>query len=191
MSNFVMSEKRRLICTAIAVILLGIASGLFLGGGLLPSQSASQMYDEKTTASRTELGIIHAHGDISRHEHKLITVVTITETTPHGYFHDFAAAMAVPGTTPTSATSPPARGTNEVWVINREFQPQTITVPVGTTVTWKNRDQEEHTVTFDDGFSYMRLTALGATANYTFTGPGTFSYYCDPHPEMTGKVIVR
>ncbi len=186
-----MSEKRRLICTAIAVILLGIVTGLFLGGGLLPPQSASQMYDEKTTTSRTVLSIIHAHEDISRHEHKLITVVTITETTPHGTFHDFAATMAVPGTTPTSATSTPARGANEVWIITREFQPQTMTVPVGTTVTWKNRDHEEHTVTSDDGIFNMRLTAHDATTNYTFTVPGTFSYNCDPHPNMTGKVIVK
>ena len=184
-------EKRRLIYSTIAVSLVGIVTGLFLGGGLLPSQASSQMYDEGTTTSKTELTIVHAHDGISPHEHPLITVVTITETTPHGYFHDFAAAMA-PGMTPTAtAVTFSTLAPNEVWVINREFLPRTITVPVGTTITWTNKDIEEHTVTFKNGLLNMRLVTSTSFFSHTFTEPGTFEYYCDPHPEMVGKVIVK
>ncbi|MDO8716220.1 MAG: plastocyanin/azurin family copper-binding protein [Dehalococcoidales bacterium] len=186
-----MGEKRRLIYSTIAVSLVGIVTGIFLGGGLLPSQAAQQQYDEKTITGKTELSIVHAHDDISQHAHPLITVVTITETTPHGTFHDFAAAMAPSMTStamaPTSSTLAP----NEVWVINREFLPRTITVPVGTKVTWTNKDTEEHTVTFKNGLLNMRLTNRDAFFSYTFTEPGTFEYYCDPHPEMIGSVIVK
>lgn len=187
-----MSERKRLISTAIAVSLVGIVTGLFLGGDLLPSRPAAlQQYDERTTATETKQAAVHAHDGISQHEHTVTTVVTTTETTPHGWFHDFAATM-VPGMTPTTtASTTPKRAPNEVWVINREFLPQTITVPVGTTVTWTNKDDEEHTVTFEAGLLNRRLVARGTFFSHTFTENGTFTYYCDPHPEMVGKVIVE
>lgn len=65
-----------------------------------------------------------------------------------------------------------------------------ITVPVGTTVTWTNNDPVAHTVTdvyqaWDSG-----LFEEGGTFSMTFTEPGTYDYYCIPHPMMIGKVIV-
>ena len=49
-----MSERKRLTLTAIAVALVGIVTGLLLGGGLLPSQAAYQIYDERVTTETTE-----------------------------------------------------------------------------------------------------------------------------------------
>lgn len=185
-----MGEKKRLIFTAITTAVAGIVTGLFLGGGLLPSPSEGlQQYDERGTRSTTVKSIGHSHDGIPLHEHTITTAVTTTETTLHGFFHGFSAAMV--SNTTQAVVLTPARAANEVWISNREFQPQIITVPVGTVVTWNNRDPEEHTVTFEDGFLNMRLVVRGSTINYTFTVPGTFAYYCDPHKEMTGKVIVR
>ena len=184
-----MSEKKRLILTIIAVIILGIVTGLFLGGGLLPSQAADQLYEERRTQSTTAKSAGHSHDDIPLHEHKTTTVVTITETTPHGFIHDFAAVM-VSGTPQTVAPAS-ARAANDIWVNNKEFLPQTTTVSVGTVVTWTNKNPEEHTVTSEDGSFNLRLAARGSTINYTFTVPGTFEYYCEPHREMTGKIIVK
>ena len=170
---------------------MGIVTGLFLGGSLLPSQAANQLYDERVTTDTKIAMRGHSHDDLSPHEHKITTVVTTTETTPHGYFHDLAATMA-PGMTPTATTSTsPKLGPNEVWAIRREFLLPTITVTVGTTITWTNKDDEEHTVTFDNGLLNRGLAARDASFNHTFTERGTFTYHCDPHPEMKGTVIVR
>ncbi len=186
-----MGESKRLIFSTIAVMLVAIATGLFVGGGLLPSQAATQQYDEKTTTTRRELSIVHAHDGISQHAHPLITIVTKTETTPHGTFHDFAAAMAP--VTNTTADSKSARGPNEVWLIGNNFVPWTITVPVDTKVTWVNKGTSGHTVTSDTDLFSKTLGFNADSFSYTFTSKGVYLYHCTPHVAggMTGKVIVE
>lgn len=71
------------------------------------------------------------------------------------------------------------------------FQPVEITISVGSTVTWYNKDADIHTVTAVDQTFNSGNMALGDTFSYTFEEPGTFDYYCIPHPYMTGKVIVE
>ncbi len=184
-------EKRRLICSTIAVSLVGIVTGLFLGGGLMPSQASNQMYNETTTISKTELSIVHAHDDVTQHEHPLITVVTVTETTPHGYFHDFATAMVPQGLTTMPTDGTPKQTASEVWVVASEFKPHTLTVPVGTKVTWVNKEGEEHEVTsVKPGIFSNPLVPFGSYS-YTFNEPGTYDYYCGPHSSMTGVIIVK
>jgi plastocyanin len=96
--------------------------------------------------------------------------------------------------TPNQTPAPPARSApaaaspNAISIKGFAFSPSTLTVAVGTTVTWTNEDSAGHTVTGaviksnnlsrDDSFSY------------TFTQPGTYEYKCAYHPGMTGKVIV-
>ena len=183
-----MSDRKRLILTIITVSLLGIVTGLFLRGGLPPSQAAQKQYDERTTTSKMVRSVIHSHDNVSQHEHVITTVVTITETTPHGYFHDFAAVQ--PGAAMTPTASAPVQPANEVWASELEFRPNILTVPVGATVTWVNKDGEEHSVTsttrlFDAGL------APGIPFSYTFTERGTYEYYCIPHTSMLGTIIVQ
>ncbi len=186
-----MSESKRLIFTVIAVSLLAILTGLFLGGALIPSpQDGLQQYDKGVIITERQSFVVHAHDNLSSHEHKITTTLTITETTPHGYLHDFATTVAS-GMTIAQTVSTVAQGANEVWINNNEVLPQSITVPVGTTVTWTNKDNSEHTVTFDNGLINMRLISRGAFFNYTFTEVGTFTFYCEPHPGMRGRVIVK
>ncbi len=65
-----------------------------------------------------------------------------------------------------------------------------ITVPVGTTVTWTNNDPVAHTVTDVNQAWDSGLFDQGGTFAMTFTEPGTYDYYCIPHPMMIGKVVV-
>jgi amicyanin len=65
-----------------------------------------------------------------------------------------------------------------------------ITVPVGTTVTWTNNDPVAHTVTDVNQAWDSGLFDQGYTYSMTFTEPGTYDYYCIPHPMMIGRVIV-
>jgi plastocyanin len=79
-----------------------------------------------------------------------------------------------------------------VAIQNYAFAPAALTVPVGTKVTWTNDDTAPHTVTISSGpvtFSSPSLQK-GDTYSFTFTTPGTYSYYCAVHPSMTAKVIV-
>ena len=96
----------------------------------------------------------------------------------------------------TPAANPIADSTtapNQVTIDNFAFNPKTLTVPVGTAVTWINRDDVPHTATSavkprvfdsktldtDDKFSHV------------FTTPGTYPYFCAVHPHMTGEIVVK
>jgi len=81
--------------------------------------------------------------------------------------------------------------TNEVKIDNFCFAPQTLTVPVGTTVTWINKDDVPHTVTSDDKRFGSRALDTDDKFSFTFKVPGTNTYYCSVHPKMTGKIIVH
>ncbi len=70
------------------------------------------------------------------------------------------------------------------------FQPDSITVPVGTTVTWINRDPANHTITSDDGKFDSGTIKNGGEFKFTFSQPGTYRYHCKIHPSMTGMVTV-
>lgn len=70
------------------------------------------------------------------------------------------------------------------------FDPKELKVEVGTTVTWRNTGAVTHTVTSDDaGFDSGNLAA-GKAFSFTFTRSAAISYYCKPHPWMTGTILV-
>src|SRR6185295_3721394 len=58
------------------------------------------------------------------------------------------------------------------------FQPTTISVPAGTTVTWTNKDPIAHTVTDVNQLWDSGLFEENGTYSMTFTTPGTYTYYC-------------
>ena len=74
---------------------------------------------------------------------------------------------------------------------NFSFGPGTLTVAVGTTVTWSNHDDIPHTVVSADGVFKPKVMETDEQFSYTFTKSGTFSYFCSIHPKMTGKVVVQ
>jgi FtsP/CotA-like multicopper oxidase with cupredoxin domain len=82
-----------------------------------------------------------------------------------------------------------------VRMVDMQFTPATVRVPVGATVTWVNDDSVAHTVTsgrdqtFDGLFQSGDLEP-GHTFRYTFDRSGTYPYFCAYHPGMTGEVIV-
>ena len=79
----------------------------------------------------------------------------------------------------------------EVKIDNFSFGPAAITVPVGTTVTWTNRDDIPHTVVSDDKLFKSKVLDTDEKFSYTFSKPGTYPYFCSVHPKMTGTVIVE
>ena len=72
------------------------------------------------------------------------------------------------------------------------FEPTMVTVVIGVnnTVIWKNEDSDWHDVHSEMSLFYSGIIQPGASWTYTFTSPGTYPYVCDPHPWMTGTIIV-
>jgi plastocyanin len=70
------------------------------------------------------------------------------------------------------------------------FNPGQITVAPGTTVTWTNEGPSPHTTTADDGSWDSGTLQQGEDFSFTFDKPGTYTYHCSIHPDMTASVKV-
>jgi len=103
----------------------------------------------------------------------------------------YAGAIALMVLAIHTSTAGEKPAPNVVTIDNFSFLPQTLTVPVGTKVTWVNRDDIPHTVLSVDKITIVS-PALDTDEkfSYTFTTAGTNDYYCSVHPHMKGKVIV-
>jgi plastocyanin len=84
----------------------------------------------------------------------------------------------------------PAAGA-EVKIDNFSFTPATLTVAVGTQVTWTNRDDIPHTIVSDDKTFKSNALDTDEKFTYTFAKPGTYSYFCSIHPKMKGTIVVQ
>jgi amicyanin len=95
----------------------------------------------------------------------------------------------------TAPTTPTAEATAAIRVVidNFTFDPPQLTVPVGTKVTWTNRDDVPHTVTSSTRPRFLDSPTLDTDAAFSqvFMAPGTYDYYCTVHPKMTGQIIVK
>lgn len=96
---------------------------------------------------------------------------------------------------PTSAAS---SGENEgsgeiitVHIDGMRFEPATITVKPGTTVTWVQGSSMPHTVTGEAGGPRSSALYSGQTYSHTFDTAGRYDYACEFHPGMKGSVLVE
>jgi plastocyanin len=95
-----------------------------------------------------------------------------------------AAAIMVAAAAPVRAAD------MEVKIDNFTFSPHTLTVKAGTTVTWTNEDDIPHVVAGPPTFKSKALDT-DDKYSFTFTTPGTYSYFCSLHPHMTGSIVVE
>jgi plastocyanin len=111
----------------------------------------------------------------------------------------WVAGLAVPAVIATLLLfvgSPSVTASNQpsgaaVKIDNFVFGPQTLTVPVGTTVTWTNSDDIPHTSVSTDGVFKSKVLDTDEKFSYTFTKAGNYPYYCTIHPKMTGTIVVQ
>ncbi len=97
------------------------------------------------------------------------------------------AASATPTATP-APTGQPLPAQASVTIKDFAFDPGTVHIATGGTVTWTNQDITQHTVTFSDSGSPLINTR--GTYSKKFDAPGSYSYHCSIHPSMTGTVVV-
>ena len=101
------------------------------------------------------------------------------------------ALISLQAVPPGVAAAPAVSGKAEVKIDNFSFSPVALTVRAGTQITWTNGDDIPHTVV-SEGHTF-KSKVLGTGEKFTFTAgkPGTYSYSCSIHPNMTGKVVVE
>ncbi len=76
-------------------------------------------------------------------------------------------------------------------IIGFQYRPPNLSVPVGATVTWVNRDVAPHDSAARDGTWVTDLLQRDEESVVTFDEPGTWEYYCTIHPYMTATLTVR
>ncbi len=81
--------------------------------------------------------------------------------------------------------------TAEVKIDNFSFGPASLTVAVGTTVTWINHDDIPHTVVSTNKVFKSKVLDTDEKFSFTFSKAGTYPYFCSIHPKMTGTVVVQ
>ena len=80
---------------------------------------------------------------------------------------------------------------NNVDITGFAFSPETLTISVGDTVIWTNKESATHTATADGGEFDSGNLGNGDTFSHTFTTAGTYTYYCKLHTSMTATIIVE
>jgi plastocyanin len=102
----------------------------------------------------------------------------------------FTAALLAQTANFTSSADQKPQGT-DVKIDNFSFAPGDVTVPLNTTITWTNRDDIPHNVVSTDGAFKSKVLDTDEKYSFTFSKPGTYSYFCSIHPKMTAKIVVK
>ncbi len=95
----------------------------------------------------------------------------------------------------TEVIMPSGAGVQQIGQIY--YDPQDISVSIGTTVQWINEDETIHTVTSGGvesgptGIFDSSIIDAGNSFTHTFDSAGMFDYYCIVHPWMIGSVTVE
>ena len=107
------------------------------------------------------------------------------------------ALVACTSSPSSSAQSSTGSGGNTVTLSGLAFSPTTLTVKAGTTVTFKNNDSVDHTVTNgkdgkpDANAAFDRSLPSGQSVDITFGTAGTFNVTCKIHSSMNMTVTVQ
>lgn len=107
------------------------------------------------------------------------------------------AALAVAcgsAAAPTPGTQGSANAGATVTYKGFAVSPASVEVKAGQAVAWKNEDSQQHTVSGGRPGAkgpFDKKVDAGATTQVVFDTAGTFDYFCEFHPSMTGKVVVK
>ena len=108
----------------------------------------------------------------------------------------YCAVMASDGSTNSATVSSASTTVYTIHNINIQgmaFSPSTITISAGDIIIWTNLDNMGHTVTEDSSTPVFDSGMISNSQTYTLAGlgVGTYTYHCQPHPSMTGTIIVQ
>src|ERR1700733_1836651 len=96
-----------------------------------------------------------------------------------------ATVLLMAGSPNVTANAQPSPKAAEVKIDNFSFGPATVTVAVGSTLTWTNHDDIPHMVVSTDKAFKSKVLDTDEKYSYTFAKAGTYPYFCSIHPKMT------
>jgi len=102
-------------------------------------------------------------------------------------FHEVNHPIAITDV-PLEATA--AAGASDVVVDSFSFTPAMTSVPIGSTITWTNRDDVPHNIVSTEQKFKSPVLDTDGQFSHRFDAPGTYKYFCSIHPRMTGQVVV-
>ena len=111
-----------------------------------------------------------------------------TTSTPTTLYSAVPSAPAAPTPAGTAPAADPAA--TDIGIVDFKFTPAALTVKVGTTVVWTNKDAIGHSVNFTTSGIDSKVLNHDDQFTHTFTTPGTYDYICSIHPFMHGSVTV-
>lgn len=102
-------------------------------------------------------------------------------------------ALGCKSDSPYSSPAPSNIPPNTVVMSSSSFNPATLTVARGTTVTWRNDDRDVHTSTSDNTGWDTGDMQSGASRTTDFNTAGTFRFHCNYHRAMgmVGTITVQ
>jgi plastocyanin len=110
----------------------------------------------------------------------------------HRVFAAFAAMGALSlGTAIAQHAYADSAGPAKVEIEDFMFEPTSIRVKAGDTVTWLNLDEEPHTVVSDSGLFRSSAMDTNDSFKFKFDKPGTYRFVCSIHPRMVGTIVVQ
>lgn len=167
----------------------------------------AERYDLEFDANNPGVWMFHCH--IEHHlANGMMTVIQYegeVPTGPAGEFFALATGEVPDHTSHETAAPPPTSAAQEmaaqgmalpdavvVSLVDDRFEPVSIEIPAGTTVTWVNNGADWHSVAAYDGSFESPKLATGGTFSHEFTEPGTYKYICKHHglQGMIGQIVV-
>jgi plastocyanin len=115
---------------------------------------------------------------------RLRKVLGLSRVSFHGVNHPIAITDVPLEAEMETATA------HEVVIDNFSFTPATPSVPVGTTITWTNRDDVPHNVVSTEQKFKSPVLDTDEHFSHRFVAPGAYEYFCSIHPKMTGRIMV-
>ena len=112
---------------------------------------------------------------------------------PYGFIFAVAGCTNVSTNQAQTPTPTPTTTPSEVTVKidNFTFTPANLSIPAGTKVTWINHDDVPHTATSTTNVFDSKALDTDEKFSFVFARAGTFPYYCEVHPHMTGQITVK
>lgn len=129
---------------------------------------------------------------IPAHRHLAVVDDTLSGNSPDAAFAAGEADARARAARTTPAASAGTVSATEIGIDNFAFTPKVLTVPVGTNVTWRNKDDVPHRIqSADKRFNPSPLLDTKGTYTTRFTKAGEYRYFCSLHPVMQGAIIVQ
>ena len=113
---------------------------------------------------------------------------TVTETEPAATAPNPEDESSPAETTPAPAGS--LERSVKVEIVDFAYDPEPARVATGGKVIWQNMDSAPHTATADDNSFDTGTLEEGKLKSESFKQAGTFTYFCEIHPDMRGTVEV-